>query len=52
MMARVIAWAIVLGVIFGAYTLVSRWKNPFSTGGLSPVTQMLPPMPKCGEKCT
>ena len=52
MKARVIAWIIVLGVIYGAYTLVSSWKNPLTTNSLSPVTEMMPPMPKCGEKCT
>lgn len=52
MKARILAWAIVAGVIYLGFVGVRSWKNPWSLPtAVSPVIGMLPPMTKCDEDC-
>lgn len=52
MIARLLAWAIALGLCWGGYTFVQNWKNPWSAASTSAVLDNLPPLPAgCGEGC-
>jgi hypothetical protein len=53
MMARVIAWVVVIGAAFGVYKAASHFQNPWRLAStVSPVLSHLPAnAPGCGEKC-
>lgn len=50
MKARITAWIVVLGVIWGAWHLVGKWRNPWQAA--VPVTAVMPSMPGCSKECT
>jgi len=50
MKARITAWIVVLGLVWGFWTLLAKWKNPWSVA--VPVTAVMPVMPGCSKECT
>lgn len=55
MIARVLAWVVVIALAVAVYRLGNQWRNPWGAGlvpTVSPVLANLPTTPPgCGEKC-
>lgn len=49
--AQILAWVVLAGVIYGGYTAVHAFKNPWAMSTVSPVLSNLPASAKgCAEK--
>jgi low temperature requirement protein LtrA len=52
MKARIIAWCVVIGVVWVASGVVSRWSNPWTAASIAvPVTAVMPQVQPCKEDC-